>query len=403
MASLKNYTNAIVAQFIADNTPHLIHLSSDSQRDSSSIGKYLPASVKTKKTLNKNIMEPEKLFLYKHGLYECIMNYPLGRYNQSSLALLLELPQEHTVKSFLPIAMWIAPAGTTNLDFMSFHNGQPTSDQLKDLDWVQVKIGCAPEQIVVLHGGSHAKRVQYALKHRGALTANKAQGYTIHNVAVEISPDSSPWESGQVIVTLSRTRHACDTTIVCQNIEWVKKKLWNVLCTPTQWACFEERILALITLNQNGQVPQLLSTDYHCMYPFRVRDILIPTETIGYVYTIISKCDTNFTYIGKSLNISQRLAIHNSGHGTVDTACISRCPYALAGLISCVGLEKNVRLGLEQNWRVLREQSTLRNGNDSPYSIVRLGEVVAQTHNQILCNGGNMHQCVWQCFLEDDA
>jgi hypothetical protein len=130
---------------------------------------------------------------------------------------------------------------------------------------------------------------------------------------------------------------------------------------------------------------------------------LIPTETIGYVYIIISKCDTNFTYIGESLNISQRLAIHNSGHGAVDTACVSRRPYALAGLISCVGLEKNVRLGLEQDWRILREQSILRNGNDSPYSIVRLGEVVAQTHNQILHNGENMHQCVWQCFLEDDA
>jgi hypothetical protein len=101
------------------------------------------------------------------------------------------------------------------------------------------------------------------------------------------------------------------------------------------------------------------------------------------------------------MNISQRLSIHNSGHGAVDTACITRRPYALAGLISSVGLEKSVRLALEQNWRVLREQSILR--NDSPYSIVRLGEVVAQRHNQILLDSGNMQQCVWQCFLEDDA
>ncbi len=153
------------------------------------------------------------------------MNDPQGRYNQSSLALLLESPQGHTNKSFLPITMWIAPAGTTDLDFMSFHNGQPTSDQLKDLEWVQVKIGCAPEQIVVLCGMAHAKRMQYTLKHQGALTIIKAQGYTIHNVAVKISPDSAPWESGQVIVTLSRTRRACDTIIAGQNIKWVKKKL----------------------------------------------------------------------------------------------------------------------------------------------------------------------------------
>jgi hypothetical protein len=103
-------------------------------------------------------------------------------------------------------------------------------------------------------------------------------------------------------------------------------------CTPTQWTRFEERILALITLNQNGQVTQLLSTDYHRIYPFRVRDILIPIESIGYIYISISKCDTNFTFIGETLNISQSLSCHNSGHGAVDTACITLCPYALAGL-----------------------------------------------------------------------
>ncbi len=128
---------------------------------------------------------------------------------------------------------------------------------------------------------------------------------------------------------------------------------------------------------------------------------MIPTETIGYIYIIISKCDTNFTFISESLNISQRLSIHNSGQGAVDTACITHPPYALAGPISCVGSETNVRLALELNWRVLKEQSILR--NDTPYSIVRLGELVAQRHNQILLNTGNTQQCVWQCFLEDDA
>ena len=45
------------------------------------------------------------------------------------------------------------------------------------------------------------------------------------------------------------------------------------------------------------------------VYPFRVRDILIPTESVGYVYIIISNCDTNYTYIGESMNISQSYLI----------------------------------------------------------------------------------------------
>ncbi len=86
---------------------------------------------------------------------------PRGCYNQSSLALQLSLPPQNTVESFQPITMWIAPAGTTNLDFTRFHNGQLTLDQLKELEWIEVKFGCAPEQIVVCCGGFYAKRVQY--------------------------------------------------------------------------------------------------------------------------------------------------------------------------------------------------------------------------------------------------
>jgi predicted GIY-YIG superfamily endonuclease len=233
------------------------------------------------------------------------------------------------------------------------------------------------------------------------LTINKAQGYTIHNVAVEISPDSSPWGSGQVIVTLSRTRRASDTIIVGQDIDWVKNKLWNVLCTPTQCFRFEECILALITLNQDDLVPQLLESDFHRVNPFRVRDILIPTKSVGYVYIIIPKSNTNFTYIGQTKNISQRLDIHNRSHGAVDTAVIERRPYALAGLISSVGLDNSVGMALEQKWRVLHKETL--SYNDSPYVIVKLGESIAQFHNQYLYDNGEMQQCVWQCFLEDYA
>ncbi len=78
---------------------------------------------------------------------------------------MLDLPPSHIVKSFLPITMWIAPAGTTDFVVTNFPNGHASYDQLKDLEWLDVEIGCSPEQIVVLCGGSQAKRMQYALKH----------------------------------------------------------------------------------------------------------------------------------------------------------------------------------------------------------------------------------------------
>jgi hypothetical protein len=47
--------------------------------------------------------------------------------------------------------------------------------------------------------------------------------------------------------------------------------------------------------------------------------------------------------------------------------------------------------------------SAVRIDNDSPYAIVKLGKSVAQYHNQSLFESRNTEQCVWQCFLEDDA
>ncbi len=84
----------------------------------------------------------------------------------------------------------------------------------------------------------------------------------------------------------------------------------------------------------------------------------------------------------------------------MDTACIERRPYALAGLISSVGLDASVRMAVEQKWRLLCEQSLSH--NDSPYAIVRLGESVSQFHNHYLFDSGDIHQCVWQCFIENN-
>jgi hypothetical protein len=69
--------------------------------------------------------------------------------------------------------------------------------------------------------------------------------------------------------------------------------------------------LSLITHNQFGPVPQLLLTDYHCVYPFRVEYMLIPTETVGFFYIIISKIRPILPALGKP-KISAKGSIHTT-------------------------------------------------------------------------------------------
>ena len=65
------------------------------------------------------------------------------------------------------------------------------------LGWKETAIGCAAERDVNVRGGLVARRIQYSLNHIGATTINKSQVATLpYGIAVEISEQYSPWESG---------------------------------------------------------------------------------------------------------------------------------------------------------------------------------------------------------------
>ena len=105
------------------------------------------------------------------------MNDSRGRYNQSQLAFMLELPTENSVKRFDAIPLWISPAGTQNVNFDRLD--LPSKQTLRMLRWNEILIGCAPTRIISVRGGLQAMRLQYSLKHIGAITINKSQGETM--------------------------------------------------------------------------------------------------------------------------------------------------------------------------------------------------------------------------------
>ncbi len=170
-ASLGNYTEAVISRFHQDGTPHIICCSNDFQRGAFSISNYLPANSESKMTFNKKTERTREacvFWMWSLWMY-CEWSWSAGTLQPVQFGPNVGFASKNIDESFLPITMWIAPAKTTDFDFTSFPNGHPSSDQLKDLDWLEVKIGCSPEQIVVLSGGSQAKRIKYALKHQGAL------------------------------------------------------------------------------------------------------------------------------------------------------------------------------------------------------------------------------------------
>ena len=108
---------------------------------------------------------------------------------------MLYSPTQDAVAKFDTIPLWIAPTGTNNIEFD--RNNMPTRLDLIGMGWLEINIGCTPERLVLARGGYHRIRLQYSLKHIGAIIINKSQDETLPmGLAVEVTENCCPWGKG---------------------------------------------------------------------------------------------------------------------------------------------------------------------------------------------------------------
>ena len=377
--ALRDYRQSIVNQLTNDQTQFFISKSRDMQRTRGTNAEYIEASLQSIKFLDKELKEPSELVFFVGGIYECTINDHNGQYCQSQLAFMLELPTQDIVDSFDSILLWIAPPGTQYIEFDRYN--LPSRNDLIENSWVEVRIGCAPERLIAARYGIQAKRLQYSLKHIGATTINKAQGTTLPlGLAVEISEEYSPWESGQIVVALSRTTSARMTIIVGEK-NYAKNKMWELITTYDQWTQYTKHVLDIITINRDYGEQNQYIFDYPEVYPFRLRDIVLPQDTTGFVYFLVSKRNINQVYIGQTKCISQRLAQHNNGSGSSGTTDIRYRPWGVAAYICGLSHMSSIdRMSLERRWKLLIEDMRGR-GIDNSYAWINAGARIVETYN----------------------
>ena len=71
------------------------------------------------------------------------------------------------------------------------------------------------------------------------------------SIAVEITRQYSPWEKGQIVVSLSRTTNSKMTVIVGEK-QFTIQKIWELITIANQWTLYTANILSLILLNTNA-------------------------------------------------------------------------------------------------------------------------------------------------------
>ena len=187
-------------------------------------------------------------------------------------------------------------------------------------------------------------------------TIHACQGDTIQTMATEISKNNSNfklWDKGQMIVLLSRTKRACDTIFVGDKIDTLNA-LKTLLTIKTQWTDYMEDVISIVTINTSEQQEQR-RVHTQTSFPFRIVDVSLSQCNTGYVYMLISLKDKNFSYIGKTKSIRQRIRQHNSGIGSVATEPLHLRPYALFAYICGFNSKIAILSYVERKWKEKRD------------------------------------------------
>ena len=272
------------------------------------------------KFLNKEVREPEKLFVHMFVVLKITENCNDLNIPQGTLCLVVKMPTD-TDNS---IDARIIPAGKHSL----------SDDEIKMQvyeNWHAVKIVPKPGFIHNFKGCS-LRRVQYPLCNNVAATVHTLMGDTFPQLATSISHTSgnySIWLASQLFVIVSRVRRLKNLTFVGD-----KSALLNSLeqilyrTNPQEFMMYDNvRRLA-------GRRSSIIDISKLSYIPFRKT---IPVTENGFVYVLLSLSNRKFDlfYVGETTgSLQKRLYDHNTGNGHNFTKALHKQPWAITAFIN---------------------------------------------------------------------
>ena len=329
--------------------------------------------------LNQKVKEPRSLLFFKGAIYSCTFNNK-GVFSQAQMALLYDLPSQSDVENWRPIKLLLAPPGLKSIEY----DGTTSKEQYIQNGFKEISMGVCNGYTQKLKDYKQAKRKQYGLKHYVSATIHAAMGDTLNSMATSISTKDSNfelWDKGQLVVLISRTKHAKDSIFVGSKQDTLDA-FKQLILQRNQWTDYVEDVLRLVTINEcdDTTTDQILT---QASFPYRIADVVLPQCNTGYVYMLISLRHPNYTYIGTTLCLRNRLQAHNCGRGAAETTPMYLRPFALFAYICgfnddcCIKNKKSLRYSIEKKWKEKRDW-LIRNGINNKYQWAKCGNTVIQ-------------------------
>ena len=324
----------------------------DLQSPVNSLMDWRPASEMVRKGLDKMTKEPRSLIFFVGAVYEFTFNEK-GKFSQSQIGVMLEMPDFQSNESFPWIYLYVAPSFVKDYVYNTIHD----SVFFESHGWKKERIGCVPERIHSIRNLMKGKRFQYGLRHRVTSTIHGCQGDTLHKLATQVCSENNGfklWDKAQVVVLLSRTRSAKDMIFV-GGIDSTINCLVKMMCTKTQNSEYMEKVIALLDHSRDLTEAQRMNIFSYEHFPYDFNQIELPQCHTGFVYFLVSLKDNRKTYIGETFDLRTRLRTHNSGYGTSFTD--EHRPWAVYAYISGFNRDKNYMKSVENAWQRHRNLS----------------------------------------------
>ena len=315
--------------------------------------------------LDNKTKEPRSLLFFRGAIYLFTFNDPQGKFNQSQMCFLYDLPSQQHLNEWKKIKLIVAPPGSKEIIFDDSKSKQSYLDD----GFYEVRLGIAPQHTHALSNNMQGRRKQYGLKHFVSSTIHGSMGDTLQFMATQISTKESNfslWDKGQLVVILSRTKYAKNSIFVGPKNDTLDA-LTQLLLKKTQWTDYIEDVLDFVTINKNQGAGEDITGGHNAnrigralnqnSYPFRICDLQLPIVSSGYVYMLLSLRHPNYTYIGTTKCIRTRIQMHNSGNGAIDTAPAYLRPFALFAYICGLTSDcSDLRYYIENKWKDKRDE-----------------------------------------------
>ena len=123
-------------------------------------------------------------------------------------------------------------------------------------------------------------------------------------------------DKGKMIVILSRTKLSL--------YFWRGEELYyycnkRFIYQENQWYEYTKEMICIITINYDDTKLPARRVITQATYLYRICDVFIPQLNTGYIYILVYIKDINYTFIGKTMLIRNRIQQNYSGLRSVST------------------------------------------------------------------------------------